>query len=48
MEKTPSSVQFDFTSHMTSLRRLKSPAPAPALPLEDDDLLSEILLRLPP
>jgi hypothetical protein len=31
---------------MSSLRRLKSPAPA--LPLEDDDLLSEILLRLPP
>ncbi|XP_071678067.1 uncharacterized protein [Lolium perenne] len=33
---------------MTGLRRLKSPAPAPATPLEDDNLLSEILLRLLP
>ncbi|KAL6661408.1 hypothetical protein ACP70R_000792 [Stipagrostis hirtigluma subsp. patula] len=34
---------------MTRRRRLpSSAAPAPAAPLEDDDILSEILLRLPP
>ncbi|PVH66002.1 hypothetical protein PAHAL_1G123500 [Panicum hallii] len=29
-------------------RRGRSPAPAPAPPLDNDDLLSDILLRLPP
>uniref|UniRef100_A0A0D9XHN2 F-box domain-containing protein n=1 Tax=Leersia perrieri TaxID=77586 RepID=A0A0D9XHN2_9ORYZ len=30
------------------IRRRRPTSPAPALPLDDDDLLSEILLRLPP
>ncbi|CAM0883746.1 unnamed protein product [Alopecurus aequalis] len=33
---------------MTHRRRPSSPSPVPAHPLEDDDLLHEILLRLPP